>query len=228
MSRSLKQKDEGDPLLRIGSRAGEKLILGRRNSMTTSYGLLTRLENWKDEKSWKDFFDRYSRLIYSLAIRAGLTEAEADDVVQETVVCVAKDIHKFQCSREQGSFKGWLRNLTRWRIADQLRKRNHFADPSGNGPDSSALEEIPDGANVVESLWDEEWQMNLLETAIERVKRRVSEEHFQMFDLYVMKCWPVTKVARRLDVSVGSVYVAKHRISALLKKEIQLLEDQLL
>ena len=78
------------------------------------------------------------------------------------------------------------------------------------------------------SLWDEEWQMNLLETAVERVKRRISEEHFQMFDLYVMKQWPVTKVARRLGVSVSSVYVAKHRISALLKKEVRLLEDKLL
>src|ERR1051326_5029571 len=90
----------------------------RPGSLTTSYSLLTRLQNWDDEKSWGVFFERYWRLIYSLAIRSGLTETEAEDVVQETIVCVAKDIQKFQRDRERGSFKGWLRNLTRWRIAD--------------------------------------------------------------------------------------------------------------
>src|ERR1051325_10563509 len=230
MNKSLRRDDEADPLLRIGSGAREKLIFRQRDSLTTSYSLLTRLENWDDEKSWKDFFERYWRLIYSLAIRAGLTETEAEDVVQETVVCVAKDIQKFQQDRERGSFKGWLRNLTRWRIADQLRKRKLFngdvAGANGNGQNGSTLEEIPDSAaNIVESLWEEEWQMNLLEAALEHIKKRVNEEHFQMFDLYVIKRWPVAKVARRLGVSVGTVYVAKHRISALLKKEIQFLED---
>ncbi len=230
MNHSPGPDDEADALLRIGSGAREKLIFGRRDSLTTSYSLLTRLENWDDDKSWKEFFERYWRLIYSLAIRSGLTEAEAEDVVQETVVCVAKDIRKFQCNRERGTFKGWLRNLTRWRIADHLRKRKLFsssAAANANGEGGTALEQIPDSA-VVESLWDEEWRINLLETAIERVKRRVTGEQFQMFDLYVLKRWPVAKVARRLGVSVGSIYVAKHRISALLKKEVQLLEEQLL
>ena len=62
-------------------------------------------------------------MIHSIALKSGLTEAEAQDVVQETVICVAKDINKFKRDRQFGSFKGWLRNLTRWRIADQLRKR---------------------------------------------------------------------------------------------------------
>ncbi len=89
----------------------------------TRYSLLSRLENWEDWGSWKEFFDTYWQLIYSTAIKSGLTETEAQDVVQETIICVAKDINKFKRDRERGSFKGWLRNLTRWRIADQLRKR---------------------------------------------------------------------------------------------------------
>src|SRR5512138_772375 len=89
----------------------------------TRYSLLSRLENWDDQQSWKDFFDTYWRLIYGLARSAGLTDSEAQDVVQETVICVAKDIHKFKREKELGSFKGWLRNIIRWRISDQLRKR---------------------------------------------------------------------------------------------------------
>lgn len=89
----------------------------------TRYSLLSRLQDWDDQDSWRDFFETYWRLIYSVAIKSGLSDAEAQDVVQETVVCVAKDIAKFKRDRERGSFRGWLRNLTRWRINDQLRKR---------------------------------------------------------------------------------------------------------
>src|SRR5579864_7319947 len=94
----------------------------------TRYTLLSRLQNWDDWESWKDFFDTYWRLIYSVAIKSGLTETEAQDVVQETLISVAKDIQKFRRDRQLGSFKGWLRNLTRWRVADQLRKRTRTED----------------------------------------------------------------------------------------------------
>src|SRR3954462_7972371 len=96
----------------------------REDLTTTNYSLLNRLQNWDDHESWKTFFDRYWRLIYSLAIRAGLNHAEAQDVVQETTLQIARNISKFECKREMGTFRGWLRNLTRWRIADQLRKRD--------------------------------------------------------------------------------------------------------
>jgi RNA polymerase sigma-70 factor (ECF subfamily) len=84
----------------------------------TRYTLLSRLEDRGDQDSWRDFFDTYWRLIYSVAIKSGLSEAEARDVVQETIISVARDIHKFKRDRARGSFKGWLRNLTRWRVAD--------------------------------------------------------------------------------------------------------------
>jgi hypothetical protein len=82
----------------------------------TRYSLLSRLQDWDDQDSWKDFFDTYWRLIYSIALKSGLTAAEAEDVVQETIISVAKNIQKFKRDRTLGSFKGWLRNLTRWRI----------------------------------------------------------------------------------------------------------------
>jgi len=194
----------------------------------TRYSLLSRMQDREDQDSWKDFFDTYWRLIYSFAIKSGLTDAEAQDVVQETVISVAKDIEKFKRDRTLGSFKGWLRNLTRWRIADQFRKRtrsvlagNNLSTPSTN-PD-----EIAGPVNAeLEAIWEKDWQANLLEAAMERVKPRVREEHYQMFDLNVVRQWPANKVARTLEVSVAQVYLAKHRILALLKKEVRMLEKQ--
>lgn len=207
----------------------QMMKLSGEDFIPTRYSLLSRLQNWDDQDSWKNFFDTYWRLIYSIALKSGLTDAEAQDVVQETIICVAKDINKFKRDRKFGSFKGWLRNLTRWRIADQLRKRepNMFqanGSPDDNG-DSSKITEIPNPLEAgLENIWEEEWQSNLMEAALERIKRRVKEEHYQIFDLNVVRQWPANKVARTLEVSIAQVYLAKHRVLALIKKEIRLLE----
>ena len=198
------------------------------DSIPTRYSLLSRMQDREDQDSWKDFFDIYWRLIYSFALKSGLTDAEAQDVVQETVISVAKDIEKFKRDRSLGTFKGWLRNLTRWRIADQLRKRTRNV-PAGN--DSSipfpGSDEIAGPVNAeLEAIWEAEWQSNLLEAAIERVKPRVREEHYQIFDLNVVRRWPAGKVAQALGVNIGMVYLAKHRVMALIKKEIRALEKR--
>jgi RNA polymerase sigma factor (sigma-70 family) len=197
----------------------------------TRYSLLSRLQNWDDQESWRSFFDTYWRLIYSIALKSGLTEAEAQDVVQETIICVARDINQFKRERELGSFKGWLRNLTRWRIADQLRKRqpnSHGEAASSDGTTHVAEPgEIPDPVDdSLADAWEAQWRVNLMEAALERVKCRVKEEQYQMFDLNVVRQWPASKVARLLEVNVAQVYLAKHRILALLKKEVRLLEKQ--
>jgi RNA polymerase sigma factor (sigma-70 family) len=197
----------------------------------TRYSLLSRLQDWDDQESWKDFFDTYWRLIYSIARKSGLTEVEAEDVVQETVVCVAKDINKFRRDRRFGSFKGWLRNLTRWRVADQLRKRDPNLLSAASGSDGSTTlaepGEIPAPVDAeLERIWEAEWQSNLTKTALERIRRRVKEEHYQMFDLNVLREWPANRVARTLNVSIAQVYLAKHRILTLLRKEVRLLEKQ--
>src|SRR5207248_6656651 len=89
----------------------------------TRRSLVDRLENREDQKSWHDFFETYWRLIYSVASKAGLNDAEAQDVVQETVITVVKNIGGLKYDPKAGSFKGWLLHITRWRIADQFRKR---------------------------------------------------------------------------------------------------------
>ena len=89
----------------------------------TRKSLIARLENWEDQRTWDEFYRTYWRLIYSVALKAGLREDEAWDVVQETILSIAKQSRKNIYKPEQGSFKLWLWNMTRWRINDQFRKR---------------------------------------------------------------------------------------------------------
>src|SRR5579884_3179208 len=86
----------------------------------TRQSLLSRLKDWDDNESWRVFFDTYWRLIYNAAMKAGLTDAEAQDAVQETVISVMKSISSFKYDPAKGSFKTWLLRLTQWRILDQF------------------------------------------------------------------------------------------------------------
>jgi len=195
----------------------------------TRESLLSRLKDWNDRDSWKEFFDTYWKLIYRTALQAGLNDAEAQDVVQETVISLAKVMPDFQYQAATGSFKHWLLQLTRWRIADQFRKRRPGVGLEKRGAEdpvgTTTLERIPDPVGSdLNSVWDEEWEKNLTEGALERVKLLVDAKQYQMFDFYVLQQWPVKKVAHTLRVSSGRVYMAKHRISALIKKEIKRLK----
>ncbi len=205
----------------------------------TRDSLLSRLKDWRDDDSWRDFFNTYWKLVYGVALKSGLTEQEAEEVVQETVITVARRIPEFKYDPTICSFKTWLLNLTRWRIIDQLRKRQPTVSAergarSGEYPDfalgasHSALGGLPNPPGVdLDAMWEREWQQSLVSTAIARVKRRVNPEHYQIFHLCVFKEWPVKKVARELEVNVAQVYLAKHRVGALLKKEVKALEKKL-
>jgi RNA polymerase sigma-70 factor (ECF subfamily) len=196
--------------------------------IATRRSLVDRLANWDDQRNWQEFFDTYWKLIYSTARKSGLTDEEAQDVVQETIITVAKKIDKLRYDPAIGSFKGWLLHITRWRIVDQFRKRepgNVKVLHSSDDRFTATIERLPD-ANAVDldALWEREWQENLFAAAIARVKRKVDPKQFQIFDCYVRKEWPAQKVAAELRVNIGRVYLARHRVSAALKKEVKALE----
>jgi len=198
----------------------------------TRESLLERLKRWDDQESWREFFDIYWRLIYGAAVKSGLNDAEAQDVVQDTVIIVAKKMEDFKYDPALDSFKGWLLYLTRKQIAQQYRKRARERGGLGSsakiGEWSQDLEEIPDQTGAgLDVLWEQEWESNLWNAAIAKVKQQVNAKQFQMFNLYVIKEWQAVDAARFLGVPVAQVYLAKHRISALVKKELTQLKTKL-
>jgi RNA polymerase sigma-70 factor (ECF subfamily) len=200
----------------------------RTEMLATRRSLVDRLVNWQDRKHWQEFFDTYWKLIYSAARKSGLTDPEAQEVVQETIITVAKRIDRLRYDPVVGSFKGWLLHITRWRIADQFRKRQPGQQQRARTSADRAtatIERVADSNAVdLDALWEQEWRQNLLAAAITRVKKKIDPKQFQIFDCYVRKEWPAQKVADTLRVNVGQVYLARHRVGALLKKEIRQLE----
>ena len=193
--------------------------------------LIQRLKNWQDQASWQEFFDVYWKLIYSIARQGGLTESEAQDVVQETLISVAKHMPTFKYDPAIGSFKSWLLNMTRWRMTDQLRKRSRlFAfSPVNDDTVLSALNDVADSASLnLEKLWDVEWENNLLEAAITRAKRRLDPQKYQIFDFCVNKGWDVARVAETFSVSADQVYLDKHRVARMIKEEVERLRTSII
>jgi RNA polymerase sigma factor (sigma-70 family) len=190
--------------------------------------LLQRLKNWQDQSSWQDFFDTYWKLIYSGALKAGLNEAEAQEVVQETMISVAKHMPTFEYDRAIGSFKAWLLTMTRWRITDQLRKRRRLAaHDSFDDTDADARmtgKMVDPVSECLDALWDAEWQKNLLDAAIDKVRRRLDPQKYQIFDFYVNKEWPAEDVAKAFGISIDQVYLAKHRVTEMITEEVKRLE----
>jgi RNA polymerase sigma-70 factor (ECF subfamily) len=198
----------------------------------TRQSLLERLKHWEDHDSWQDFFETYWKLIYSTAVKSGLNDAEAQDVVQDTVITVAKKITGFKYDPAVDSFKGWLLYYTRKRIALQYRRRER--DRGGNAEHveikevPGEVEDLADPAGInLEAIWDEEWKQNLWDLAIMRVKEQVSPKQFQIFNRYVLQEQPAPEVAKALDLTIAQVYLAKHRISAMLKTELESLKTRL-
>lgn len=192
--------------------------------LPTRLSLLTRLKNWNDNDGWQEFFDTYWRLLYGAARKSGLTDAEAQDVVQTVVIEVAEKMGKREFTYSPGgSFKAWLLTLTQWRVGDQFRRRKKLEERHPNHEGKTKLmEEIADEAaeRRISECWEAEWADNLLQRALDQVQPRVAARTFQMFHLHVQKEWPVEKVVRTLGVSRAQVYMAKMRVSNMVKKEL--------
>lgn len=202
----------------------------RYTPIPTRASLLDRLKNPEDRDSWQTFFDIYRKLIYGHAINAGLTEDEAQEVVQETLIEVSERIKTFHYEARHGSFKAWLFQLSHWRITDQFRKRKSTEIPLYYAELENQRTNSEHGAFILpwvepDLRWEEEWRQAILEVAVRKVSRQMSPKHFQVFDLVFIKQWPVSKVMAVLRINRGQVYLLKFRGVRLLKKELARLKN---
>lgn len=195
--------------------------------------LLNRLKDWQNQASWQEFFDTYWSLIFGVAAKHGLARDEAEDVVQEVMVDIARQMPDFKYDPAKGSFKAWLLNLTRWRITDQLRKRQPQALSSPVSEETALHHTDPavSAATIqsdLEKLWDSEWEKHLLDAATARARRRLDPKQYQVFDFLVNRGWPADKVSKALGLSTNAIYVAKHRVTEAIKTEFDRIQKEII
>lgn len=194
--------------------------------LPTRASLLERLRDAADSASWEEFHRTYRGLLFGVARRAGLNGHEAEEAVQNTFIALAKKLPAFRYEPGRDSFKGWLLTITRWKVADQFRKRSEGvgswlpdedSEMSPVSPTAPGLEAPQDFA----AIWDAEWERHLLDRALARVKRRVNPEHYAIYHLNVIEERPAAEVRHTLGVGAAAIYLAKHRVGAAVKRELR-------
>jgi RNA polymerase sigma-70 factor (ECF subfamily) len=147
----------------------------------------------------------------------------------------------FRYETGKDSFKGWLLQIARWKIVDQARRRSR-GQSMGATEDSPSVAErlalardsehdtpasgqqLADPRDDFQSIWNTEWERHLVDQALGRVKRQAKPEHYAIYHLSVVEERPIAEVCRTLGISAAAVYLAKHRVGALVKKELRRLE----
>jgi RNA polymerase sigma factor (sigma-70 family) len=195
------------------------------DSLRTSATLLDRVREL-DPDGWEEFYRRYRGMIINLAVEAGLSRDEAEDVAQEVFSSVSRNPPG--PSPRPGSFRAWLKGLTHWRIIDRFRWRlpkGTVPLQTGNETDTGTAELIPD-IDRLGKAWDQDWQRCLMDLAFSRLRQQAPVQHFQVFELSEKQGWPAARIARELELNIATIYVIRHRMKRLLQRELKALQDR--
>lgn len=190
---------------------------------TTRPSLLVRIKDLRDEMAWGEFAQLYTPLIYRFARQSGLQDADASLVTQDVLVTVARTIHRFEYNRKTGSFRGWLKVVTRSRLTDFLRAQGREVQGTGDTAMLHVMDEQPDASQL--DLWEREFRRTLFEWAVDRIRCDFEDTTWQAFWQTSVGDRETADVAEELGLSVGAVYIARSRVLARLRKEIEEVDD---
>lgn len=189
-------------------------------SRRTPGSLILRLRDNRDENAWKTFVQLYTPLIYGLARREGLQEADAADLTQEVLNEVIRSIQNFELDHSKGRFRDWLGVIIRRRI---WAFRKNVRDLSLIN--AAALSGIDDDGTT-DPGWDAEFYRYVLDKALERIQSEFEPNTWRAFLCTWVNDENPTNVGQSLGMSVSAVYMAKSRVLKRLEAEIlEIAED---
>jgi RNA polymerase sigma-70 factor (ECF subfamily) len=189
----------------------------------TRASLLHRLRDPNDTDAWREFVRLYASLIYGFARKRGLQDADAADLMQDVLRSVSGAIGRLEYDRAKGTFRGWLFSITRNKVfnfLDASRRR-----PRGSGDDGAQqmLDELPDRTPDEED-WDREYERKVFAWASDRIRDEFQPATWKAFWMTAVDGDNASEVGKRLSMSPGAVYVAKSRVLARLREEINQFE----
>jgi len=191
----------------------------------TRASLILRLPDAADADAWDDFIAVYAPLVYRLARRRGLQPADADDVVQDVLAAVARSVEGWLGTATRGPFRAWLLTIARNITVNALTRRKHRPLASGTSDAAEMLLQQADSNGDLESQIDLEYRRELFRWAAQKVCEGVTERTWQAFWRSTIDEQSVATVAKQLEMSMGSVYIARSRVMARLREMVAHFED---
>lgn len=195
------------------------------DSQLTRPSLLLRIRQPDDAAAWREFAEIYGPLIHRFARKQGLQDADAADLAQEVLYAVAGAIGRLNYDRQLGRFRGWLLTVARSKVSNLFAKRKRQPQDTGDSGLQETLQNVPSGSDD-EAYWDAEYERRLFEWAAERVRPGFQETTWQAFWQTAVDGKDVKEVSDQLGITVGAVYIAKSRVLARLKDQIQEIGDR--
>jgi RNA polymerase sigma-70 factor (ECF subfamily) len=187
-------------------------------SPATRLSLLARIRDVRDGTAWGEFVELYAPLVYRLARKKGLQDADAADVTQDVLRTVVARADRFTYDPERGSFRGWLFTVAYNRLRKFANARRRLGQ--GRGDAGPAVLDVQPARPEESALWDQEYRDRLLEWAAGRVRDGFRESTWQAFWGTAVEGREPREVAVGLGISVGAVYIAKNRVLARIREVI--------
>ena len=194
-------------------------------SPQTRASLLLQIRDGSNQLAWQEFVALYGPVVYGFARKRGLQDADAADLMQDVLRSVSSAIGRLDYDRTQGTFRGWLFTITRNKIFNFLSARRIRPQGSGDSSTNRLLASHPEASDGADT-WELEYQRRLAALAMDRVKPEFQEKTWRAFWLTAVEGASAADVANRIGLSPGAIYVAKSRVLARLKDEVEALRQQ--
>jgi RNA polymerase sigma factor (sigma-70 family) len=195
------------------------------DSPCTRPSLLVRLRDERDHEAWTRFVEVYGPLIYGYARRQGLQDADAADLMQDSLRVVAGAVKNLEYDPARGSFRGWLFTVVRNRLLRFRSRQDRAGRGTGDTAAHERLQELPARADGEDGWWDEEYDRRRFAWAAERVRGQVQPATWQAFWQTAVEGKSGQETAAALGMTVAAVYLAKSRVMARLKEQIRELRE---
>lgn len=189
---------------------------------TNTY-LLMGLKDQGNDRVWAEFCARYRPVIVAFARHLGLSDDEAQDAAQDTLIAFADAYRRGQYDREKGRLRTWLHAIARNQIHYRQRRAGRHRSIQSEDK-TQLLEAIPDTEDFT-SIWEGEWQKALVTACLKHVSRYLEQTTMQAFDLFVLQELPADQVAARLGITRNAVFKAKRRVLSHLREAYRCLES---
>jgi RNA polymerase sigma-70 factor (ECF subfamily) len=193
-------------------------------SPTTRFTLLARLRDIGDAEAWSEFVELYAPLLYRLARRHGLQDADAADLTQDVLRSVVGALPRLIYDPQRGTFRGWLFTVARNQVRKFANARKRRPQASGSAAADEFLHNQP--APEEEADWEREYRTRLFEWAAERVRPHVRPTTWQAFWLTFVEGQDPGEVGAALGLSVGAVYIARNRVLTRIREQVRCHEGE--
>jgi RNA polymerase sigma-70 factor (ECF subfamily) len=189
-----------------------------RGPSFTAVSLLDRLRSAApDDPQWRRLHDIYEPWIKAWLRRAGEQEADANDLTQDALVVLVRELPNFQRQRE-GSFRRWLANILLNRLRVQWKNRKRRAGLGGESGEAF-LEQLEDPASALSQEWEREHDQFVLRRLMATVERDFNKTTWSAFRRCAIDGESPTAVAADLGITVNAVLTGKSRILRRLREE---------